>query len=249
MQETTTGRIIERTLEFDLPVARVWAALTEADQLGSWFSDQADFQARAGYVGSVTWANHGTFALRVEEVDAPHRLTWRWVHEAGAPFDEASSTLVEWTLQERDGGGTVLHLRESGFATDKHHTENQGGWTQELGHLTAFLAPAAEPPFRANTDVAIHVADLDAAAAFYVDGLGLTLVERTDAHLEIDAGPVRLWVNRATGPEGFIPSFDVADRERALARLVGLGATLVRCEHGIYARDPFGNALDVIARS
>ena len=37
---------------------------------------------------------------------------------------------------------TTLHLRESGFQTEKHQRENDGGWTQELGELAEHLKAA-----------------------------------------------------------------------------------------------------------
>ncbi|MEQ9401366.1 MAG: SRPBCC domain-containing protein [Longimicrobiales bacterium] len=139
---TTEDRTIERRLEFDAPVERVWHALTDVAELGSWFSDEADFEARPGYEGSVTWHEHGTFAVRVEVAEPPHRLVWQWLHEAGAPFRAEAATRVEWTLTPGPDGGTVLELRESGFRTDLHHRENQEGWTSELGHLRTFLQAA-----------------------------------------------------------------------------------------------------------
>ena len=241
-------RVIERKLEFEVPMDRVWAALTDPGELAAWFSDEADFLPRPGYEGSLTWEGHGRFPLRVEEVEEPTRLVWRWTHEAGGEFSLEESTLVEWTLTATEAGGTVLELRESGFRTDEHHQENEGGWTAELGHLAAFVEPGRGPAFRANTDVAIHVPDLELAVDFYVRGLGLELVDRSDDHLEIDAGALRLWVNRGDGPRGFVPSFDVADRGAALARLRGVGAEPVRAGGTVYARDPWGNALDVIER-
>lgn len=244
----TKERVIERRMEFDLPVDRVWAALTDPAELSSWFSDEADFLPRPGYEGSVTWEGHGRFPLRVEEVEEPRRLTWRWTHEAGAAFVLEASTLVEWTLTPTEEGGTVLELRESGFPTDARMSENRAGWEAELGRLDAFLVPSRGPRFQANTDLAVHVPDLDLAEAFYVHGLGLELVERGETHLEIDAGALRLWVKLGDGPAGFIPSFDVADRDAALARLRGIGAGRVRGGETVYARDPWGNPLDVVQR-
>ncbi len=241
-----TERVIEKQVEFTAPLARVWRALTDSGEIGSWFSDSADFEPVEGYDGSVTWHDHGTFALRVEIVDPPKKLAWRWSHESGVPIDADVATLVEWTLTEREDGGTLLSVRESGFATDERREENEGGWTQELGHLLSFVEPSRGPSLLGNNDVAIHVDDLDAAEAFYVRGLGLPLVARTDGYLEIDAGAFRLWVNQSDGPPGFIPSFDVADRDAALARLRGAGASVSQHGRNSYAADPFGNPIDVV---
>ena len=111
----------------------------------------------------------------------------------------------------------------------------------------------AMPPFRSNTDIAIHVADLDAAFAFYGGVLGFPLLERTETHLALDTGAFRLWINRATdGAMSFIPSLDVASAPAARDILVRAGCEITRDAadgSGFYARDPFGFVIDVIERS
>jgi len=49
------------------------------------------------------------------------------------------SAIVEWSLAPREGGGTTLRLRETGFLTDLHHQQNTGGWDEELGGLVQLL--------------------------------------------------------------------------------------------------------------
>jgi len=134
-------RIIEKTLSFAAPIERVWAAITDPAELSLWFGDEARLPLEPGRDGAMIWREHGSFAVRVEEVDAPHRLVWSWVHEPGVAFDDAPSTRVEWTLTVGDGGGTTLYLRESGFLTDEHHGQNTTGWDEELGELVSLLAP------------------------------------------------------------------------------------------------------------
>jgi uncharacterized protein YndB with AHSA1/START domain len=75
----------------------------------------------------------------VEEVEPPRRLVWSWVHEAGVRFADAPATRVEWMLSARDDGGTTLRLRESGFRTDLHFSQNTDGWGEELGELHDLL--------------------------------------------------------------------------------------------------------------
>ena len=140
MIETRVGdRTIERTVEFDAPVERVWKAITDPDELSKWFGDRTELELTPGAHGAMSWDEHGTFAVRVEEVDAPRRLVWSWVHEPGVPFDQDASTRVEWSLTARDDGGTTLRLRESGFRTDLHHQQNTQGWKAELGELIELL--------------------------------------------------------------------------------------------------------------
>lgn len=134
---------IARKLELDAAPAEVWRTLTDPGELSRWFGDTADFEARAGFEGWFGWEEHGRFAVRVVKADPPGHLAWRWTHQRDSPFDEAASTLVEWTLTPRDDGGTTLELRESGFQTERHFRENTEGWSAELSELTKLLEAAA----------------------------------------------------------------------------------------------------------
>lgn len=137
---TTTERTIERTLDFDVPIERLWRAITDPTELSAWFGHEAHFEPTVGFEGTMTWENHGSFALRVEEVEAPHRLVWSWMHDEGVPFSAEAATTIEWQLSALDGGRSRLELKESGFRTEKHHHDNSGGWTSELGELVAYLS-------------------------------------------------------------------------------------------------------------
>lgn len=132
-------RIVEKTIEIRAPVQEVWRAISDAAELSRWFGHRAELELRPGAEGAFIWDQHGSYACRVEEVDPPRRLVWSWVHEPGVRFADAPSTRVEWTLSENTEGGTTLHLRESGFLTDKHHGQNDEGWDEELGELVALF--------------------------------------------------------------------------------------------------------------
>ena len=133
-------RVIERTEEFDAAIEDVWRAITDQRELSQWFGHEVRFEPKPGFEGVMVWEEHGSFALRVEEVDAPTRLVWSWVHESDVAFADAPSTRIEWMLTARDDGGTTLHLRESGFRTDLHFRQNTEGWSEELAELHALLA-------------------------------------------------------------------------------------------------------------
>ena len=134
------GRTIEKMVEFAAPIDRVWRAITDPQELSQWFGHETELELVPGGNGAMIWEQHGSFAVRVEVVEPPHRFVWSWVHEAGVPFDDAPSTRVEWTLTAREDGGTTLHLRESGFRTELHFQQNTEGWGEELDELIALLA-------------------------------------------------------------------------------------------------------------
>lgn len=132
-------RTIEKVLELPVAPMDVWEAISEPSQLSKWFGHRTELDLRPGGDGAMIWDNHGRYAVRVEEVDPPHRLVWSWVHEPDVQFADAPSTRVEWTLTPREDGGTTLHLFESGFLTDLHLGQNQNGWDAELGELVDLL--------------------------------------------------------------------------------------------------------------
>jgi predicted enzyme related to lactoylglutathione lyase len=110
------------------------------------------------------------------------------------------------------------------------------------------------PTFHANNELALHVSDPDAAAAFYERALGCRIVNSTDGWIELANGMLRLYLVRDPTPthDRVIPSFDVADREEAIRHLRDAGCTLVpigpHSPDGYYLRDPSGVVFDVIER-
>ena len=131
--------IIEKRMELDAEIDRVWRALTDGAELAQWFPDVGAFDMAPGAEGAFTWANHGSYAARVVAFEPPGFLAWRWVRDPEMNLDTGVTTLVEFRLTARDGGGTVLHLRESGFVRERDRQDNEGGWKSELGELTRYL--------------------------------------------------------------------------------------------------------------
>ena len=130
---------VEKRLELKAPIERVWTAITDPAELSMWFPDRVELDLRPGGGGFLDWDEHGKHQLRVELAEPPTHLVWHWMTDAGTPFDEALATRVEWTLTPTAGGGTILELVETGFASLKSRQENDRGWDSELGELVAYL--------------------------------------------------------------------------------------------------------------
>jgi uncharacterized protein YndB with AHSA1/START domain len=137
---------IERTVEIGHPPEKVWAALTTAEGLGTWFGNEATIDLRPGGAATLTWSDGATANLRLERVEPPTVFAYTW-HIYGLPEDDPRRTYVEFTL-ERTGTGTRLRVVESGFAQlpdDAHRTAydgNSSGWIKELGELVDYLDAA-----------------------------------------------------------------------------------------------------------
>ncbi len=134
---------IEREVILPVPPARVWAALTQADQLGAWFGTQASIDLRPGGDVVFTWDGstgpRGSSRGVIETVEPIQRLAFRWHSGQG----DEPMTRVEFTLEPHDEGTRLLVI-ESGFAslrpelrTRESHVE---GWQRELGELAQYLA-------------------------------------------------------------------------------------------------------------
>ena len=134
---------IERTVEIAHPPARVWAALTTAEGLGTWFGNQATIDLRPGGAARMTWTEGHQADMRIERVEEPSVFGFTW-HIYGLPADDPHRTYVEFTL-EPVGAGTRLTVVESGFAQlpqdayRKAYEGNIEGWVHELGDLATYL--------------------------------------------------------------------------------------------------------------
>ena len=138
---------IEREILIDAPVEVVWEIVTEPEHVGSWFSNSAEIDLRPGGKAILTWDEHGSFPGRIESVDPPNSIAFRWARPAGAEPAEGNSTLVEFTLSA-EVQGTRLRVVESGFqglhGSDAEKAEyregNIKGWEHELGELSEYVA-------------------------------------------------------------------------------------------------------------
>jgi uncharacterized protein YndB with AHSA1/START domain len=134
---------IERTLQLAHSPERVWAALTTAEGLGTWFGNAAEVDLRVGGVAKLSWTSGDTATLTVERLEPPRVFGYTW-NIYGLPADDPRRTYVEFTL-EPSGAGTTLTMVETGFAQlpDDLHSKafggNTDGWTNELGELVAYL--------------------------------------------------------------------------------------------------------------
>jgi len=129
---------IEREILIAAKPAKVWPLVAEP---GFWATDDETVRgtlAEEGQTLVVTHSEHGEFPLRVEKVDPPNYLAYRWVSAfPGEELREDNSTLVEFTLTP-EGDGTRLRVVESGFTTLPTPDENRhnivkdhtAGWEQ-----------------------------------------------------------------------------------------------------------------------
>ena len=143
---------VRRTVTIAASPEKVWAAVTRPELIAQWFGNVAQLdRLEVGAEGEFGFEGYGRFPVRIEEVDAPHAIAYRWGNENATPteaLDLAHSTVFRFTLEPLDGGtATRLTVVESGFdalADPAAAMEsNRGGWDSELDELVAFVEGGA----------------------------------------------------------------------------------------------------------
>ena len=149
----STDRIQKKTL-LRAPRARVWRALTQAEEFGAWFGAKLTGQFLPGSTirGSITHPGyeHLTMEVTIERVEPERLLSFRWHPYAIDPaVDYASEprTLVTFELTEAPEG-TSLTVTESGFDQIPAGRRalafrmNDEGWGAQMENIARHLAEA-----------------------------------------------------------------------------------------------------------
>jgi uncharacterized protein YndB with AHSA1/START domain len=132
---------IRRTLHLRADRQRVWRAFADPEEFMAWWGFRSPVHLEPGREGWFDFPEHGRHAVRVEVVEPPEYLAWRWsADEPDVPIDAAAQPLVtEWLFVPRDDGGTDLRMLESGFTGPAKHADNEGGWSEILPALAALV--------------------------------------------------------------------------------------------------------------
>ena len=125
--------VIERT--FKAPVARVWQALTDVDQMRQWYFDLKSFKPEVGFeFGFVVEHNGNTYdhRCRITEVIPQKKIAYTWRYHG----HEGDSLVIFELFPE--GEKTRLKLTHEGLdtfpKTAAFARENfERGWTQIIG--------------------------------------------------------------------------------------------------------------------
>jgi uncharacterized protein YndB with AHSA1/START domain len=154
---------IEKVVLLRAPLARVWKAISDADEFGRWFGVRFDgpFVAGASVAGVIAPTTVDDEVAQAQEpyagkadtwqivaVEPQRRLAFRWhpyAVESGMDYSQEPTTLVEFTLTETTDG-VLLRIVESGFdaipaerrvSALEHNSE---GWAKQTELVRKYLA-------------------------------------------------------------------------------------------------------------
>ncbi len=141
---------IEKSVDLDAPIERVWRAVTDHVQFGEWFKVKLDqpFVPGGRSTGRITYPGyeHIVWTAEVVAMEEPRLFSFRWPHmdDNQQVREDWTWILVEFRLEPR-GSGTRLHVIESGFdalpAEDrgKAFRRNESGWAEQMGNIKAYV--------------------------------------------------------------------------------------------------------------
>jgi len=142
----TTDRI-EKQVVLRAPRSRVWRALANAGEFGSWFGIELEgaFAPGASVKGRITMPGDQlmTIEIAIERMEPESRMSYRWHPypiKADVDYSGEPTTLVEFQLEEVPDG-TQLTIVESGFdrIPQARRAEafrmNDEGWDEQLANI------------------------------------------------------------------------------------------------------------------
>src|SRR6266850_6058579 len=150
MSPSSTDRI-EKRIELNAPLARVWRALTDHREFGEWFRVKLEAPFAPGKTtrGRITYPGyeHVIMEVVVRTMETERLFSFHWHPYAVDPridYSKEPSTLVEFKL-EKTPAGTLLVVTESGFDSipaarrEEAFQMNSGGWTEQIKNIEAHV--------------------------------------------------------------------------------------------------------------
>ena len=151
MNEANQDRI-EKIVDLKAPVSRVWRALTDHEEFGTWFRVRLDgpFQVGVLTTGRITYPGyeHMKWESMTEQMVPEELFVFSWPPSTVDPetqYDAEAKVTVEFRLQPTSEG-TRLTITESGFLQfpESKRLEvlrsNKEGWDIQAKNVAAHVA-------------------------------------------------------------------------------------------------------------
>ena len=157
---------IEKRILLRAPRKRVWRALSDSTEFGTWFGVKfnAPFTPGASMRGVIVTTTVNAevakaqkeyegmpFEITIEQIEPERLFSFRWhpfAVERGVDYSAEPTTLIVFTLEEV-ADGVMLTVTESGFnriplaRRAKAFTANEGGWSVMVKVIEEYLAQAS----------------------------------------------------------------------------------------------------------
>jgi len=162
-QQTYTDNRIEKKILLRVPKTRVWRAITDPKEFGSWFGLEVDGDFSPGSkvrgrivptkvdaeIAKQQSQHEGlSFELTIDRIEPERLFSFRWhpfAVDRHIDYTVEPTTLVSFELQERHDG-VMLTVTETGFdrLPDARRAEafaaNERGWAKQMELIEKYLA-------------------------------------------------------------------------------------------------------------
>ena len=146
-----TKNLIENQIELSTPLSRVWQALSDSREFGTWFGVKLEkpFEIGKSAKGFITHPGyeHIQWKAVIQKMDPEKLFSFTWNPYAIDPqkdYSKENPTLVEFKL-EKTKNGSLLTLTESGFdkIPEERHEEafrmHVQGWAEQMKNIANYL--------------------------------------------------------------------------------------------------------------
>lgn len=143
---------IEKRIEIDASVPRVWKALTDHREFGEWFRVKLHSPFKTDEVsrGHVTYPGyeHLRWEAVIKAIDPERYFAFIWhpyAVDPGLDYSKETPTLVEFTV-DPTSNGALLTVAESGFEelplgrALEAFRMNETGWAIQMHNIQTYIA-------------------------------------------------------------------------------------------------------------
>lgn len=143
---------IEKSVVLRAPRSRVWRAISDAREFGTWFRVKLETPFEVGKIahGQITYPGyeHVKFVAHIDALEPEQRMAMRWHPNAIDPAADYSAepmTTVVFRLEDVPEG-TRLTVTETGFdklPPDRRELafrSNDGGWAEQMKNIEHHVA-------------------------------------------------------------------------------------------------------------
>ena len=143
---------IERRIELNAEISKVWHALTDYRQFGEWFRVELEGPFIIGEParGHITYSGyeHYKWEAVVQKIEHEKIFSFTWhpyAIDLSKDYSNEPPTLVEFKL-EKIASGTLLVLTESGFSQipserrEEALRMNGDGWTTQMKNIENYVS-------------------------------------------------------------------------------------------------------------
>ncbi len=143
---------VEKHIELNAPLSKVWRALTDHREFGEWFGVKLNDPFVLGKTtrGQITHPGyeHLKWEVVVKKMEPEHLFSFTWhpyAVDSKIDYSKEESTLVEFKL-EKTLKGTLLTVIESGFEKVPANRRveafrmNERGWAVQMENIEKHVA-------------------------------------------------------------------------------------------------------------